>query len=766
MVKEYIRNKTIYIVSDELKREILSQISESQLLLDIHFFSVPEIIKRCYFDFDYKSIHYLAKHFNLSYENAKTFISNMKYLIYSNPIKDSKYEYLLNMKEYLDSENLLVYDYNFLNFLSNYNIVTDLDFSMPFLTKINELLNNKIELISNEKNNNTIIYEYIDSENEIEDLANKICDLLSNNITPDKIHILNYNKDYYSYINKIFTLYNIPFNLNSNSHLYDLKYIKELYSDYINNVGLEFNDKYQSLNNSFIDCLNSLSFIEDKEEKNDFLLYLLKNYKIKDVKYDNVVKFDNSIGLFLKDHYYFFIGLNNKVFPSYLKDDDYFSDINKAELGYLTSYKINTITKKFYIDKLKSDANLNISYRNSDYFNKYSKSDIVEEVSSSVISNKSINKYSFDYNKLKLVRELDTFYKYDIKSDELTKLLELINKKEYKSYDNSYTKIDSDTYISDILDKQISISYSSLEKYNECNFKYYLDTLIKESTTTFNTYVGNLFHHVLEKVYEPNFDFNNEVNSYESEYELSNIESILLENLLEEFKEKIEIIKEQYQKTDFKNVKQELHLSIYKKSVLSNKIHGFIDKIMFDNDNNAFVVDYKTGDTKLTLDYLDYGLKCQLPFYFYLLNKSKEYADIFLVGCYLQVLNFKIKSINDKGKDMLLEGYSFNNEEMIAKIDHNYEENSYIKGIKPNKNGLGTYSKTFDKDLFNEIVIKMENNIENMINGIEMVDFNINPKILKDNSTTCKYCKYKDICFHTFNDYVDLREGDEDEVDQ
>ena len=60
----------------------------------------------------------------------------------------------------------------------------------------------------------------------------------------------------------------------------------------------------------------------------------------------------------------------------------------------------------------------------------------------------------------------------------------------------------------------------------------------------------------------------------------------------------------------------------------------------------------------------------------------------------------------------------------------------------------------------------MENNIENMINGIEMVDFNINPKILKDNSTTCKYCKYKDICFHTFNDYVDLREGDEDEMDQ
>ena len=54
-----------------------------------------------------------------------------------------------------------------------------------------------------------------------------------------------------------------------------------------------------------------------------------------------------------------------------------------------------------------------------------------------------------------------------------------------------------------------------------------------------------------------------------------------------------------------------------------------------------------------------------------------------------------------------------------------------------------------------------------MIDDINNVNFEINPKILKDNSTTCKYCKYNDICFHTYSNYIDLREGgEEDEVDE
>ena len=767
MMKKYILNKTIYIVSNEVKKEILSYLNDQKMILDIHFFSLIEFIKRCYFDFDYKSIYELSKKYNISFSNAKSFINEMKYLVYSKEINDEKYIRLLEMKNYLDSLGLLQYDNKFLKYLNDYRIVTDLDISSPLINKINELLNNKIEVMKNEINNETIIYEYKDSENEIEDLANKIGNLLTNNISPDKIHILNYSSDYFNYINKIFTLYNIPFSLNNESYLYDLKYVKDLYTCYINEEDIPFIDTCDSINNLVIECINSSSFIEDKDSRNEFLLYLLKNTKIKYPKYKNVVSFDTDIGYFLNDHYYFFIGLNNKVFPKYKKDEDYFSDLNKIDMGYFASYNSNKFMKEFYINKLKSNVNLTISYRKADYFNKYSASDIVNYISNNIVKDsKKENIYSNEYNKLKFTRELDTYYKYNSQSEELKYLLNILNKEEYKKYDNSYTSIDKQRYYDATLNNEISISASSLERFNECNFKYYLNSIIKEPNTTFSTYLGSLFHHVLEKVYEEDFNFDERINNYVSDYMPTDLEKILLKNSINDFKEKVNVIKEQYERTKFKKVKLEPHISINKKAELSINIHGYIDKLMIDEFNRAIVVDYKTGNKKLTLSYLNHGLEIQLPFYFYLINKSKEYADIFLVGCYLQLLNYKIQSITQVKKEMLLEGYSYNNEEIIACIDTLYNNGSYLKGISPNSKGLGTYAKLFDKALFDEIIEKMEVNINNMIQSINNVSFEINPKILKDNSTTCKYCKFKDICFHTFNNYIDLRVGVDDEMDE
>ena len=76
-MKKYISNKTIYIVSNGLKKEMLTYISNNKLLVDIHFFSLNEFIKRCYFEYDHKAIYYLSKKYNISFSNAKSFIDNI-----------------------------------------------------------------------------------------------------------------------------------------------------------------------------------------------------------------------------------------------------------------------------------------------------------------------------------------------------------------------------------------------------------------------------------------------------------------------------------------------------------------------------------------------------------------------------------------------------------------------------------------------------------------------------------------------------------------
>ena len=760
-IKELIFDETCYIVSNELKQEILSYLSNNKLLLDIHFFSLSELINRCYFKYDNKAIYEVSKEFNLSYSNAKIMINNLYYLMYSPKINDSKYNELIKLKNFLDDNNLLEYDPLFLTFISGYKIISDLSLANEFLYKINELLDNKIEFISLNEKENVNVYEFNDSEREIEYVANEIASLLNQGIKANMIHILNYNDSYYSYVNKIFNLYNIPFYLDNSNYLYDYPYIKSLYNDYLKDNELSFEDEYYDLSNKF------KSLLEDSYSK-DHLLYLLKNTKYIDDKYDNCIRFSSYEGTYLDDHYYFFIGLNNKVFPLYKKDEDYLSDELKSKLGYLPSYKINKLMKEYALNRLKSNVNIFISYRKSDYFNSYLKSDLVNLINEKVSYIDNENKYSKEYDKLKFTRRLDEFYKYNTKSNELTNLLTKFNKKEYKSYDNSYSKVDMNLYKSKILNNKLSISYSSFEKFNECNYKYYLDSIIKENESKFSTYIGSLFHHVLEKIYDKDFNFETAVSSFSSDYVLDDKEEILLDNLLIDFKDKITIILEQYDKGKYKDYKTEQKISIKKPGDLLIDINGFIDKVMFDDNNHAYVIDYKTGNVKPTLEYLKYGLKCQLPFYFYLLNKSKEHANKFLVGCYLQLINFKNKAHDDNSKDMQLEGFTYNNVDIVKGIDTEYETNSFIKGIKPNKNGLGTYAKVYDDEAFNSIITNMDNNINSMIENVSSGNFNINPKIIKQNETTCRFCKYSDICYHSFKDYLDIREeldNGEDKVD-
>ena len=761
-IKELIRDKTCYIISSDLKHEILNYLTDNKLLLDIHFFSLSELKEKVFFKYDNEAIYQVSKQFNLSYDNSKLMINNLYYLMYAYAINEEKIIYLKQIKNFLDEKKLLKYDYGFLDYLKNYNIISDLSLDNEFLYKINELLDDKIEFLANKAKENTSVLEFQDSDEEITYLANEIGKLLEKGITPEAIHIINLSGEYLPYIDKIFTLYNIPYHINNETTLYQTNIIKKIYNSYINKEEIEhYNSQYLS---QFINIVNDLYFIENQQDKNDFLLYLLKNTKLKNETYENIIKISNIESTYLNNHYYFFIGLNNKVFPSYKKDEDYLSDSIKAKLGYLTSVESNRLKKEYSLNKLKSNANLIISYRLNDYFNSYLKSDLVDLITNNPIKARNENKYSREYDKLQLARELDDFYKYNKKSELLFELLNKIEKNHYKTYDNSYTPIDREAYFKTI-NNRVSISYSSFEKFNQCKYKYYLDTILKEKHDSFTTYIGTLFHHVLEKIYDANFDFNESVVGFASEYTPTNKEILLLNNLLEDFKEKVKIIQNQYHKSNFKNVKKEQRISIKQKNNLSIDINGYIDKIMLDNENNCYIVDYKTGDTKLTLDYLDYGLKCQLPFYFYLLHKSEEYANVFLVGCYLQIINFKIKNHKDSTKELLLEGLSINDANIIEKIDNFYQNESFIKGIKPNKKGLGTYARTFDNADFDNIINTMDINIKKMINDIDNVNFEINPKLLKNKETTCLYCNYKDICYKEFKNYIDIRKGEQDELD-
>lgn len=772
MYKKYLKDNTCFVVPSSIKKEILFYISSNKIIVDICFYTIEELKKNILFDYNEKTIYFLCKKYNLSYNDSLLMIQNMYYLN-DQMCDDPKILKLKEMKQYLDENNLLHYSENFLQYINSKNIVTTYgktDFITDYL--FNRL--NNVTFIEKDTSFKHSIYEFGFIEDEIEYVAHNIATLLDNGININSIKLVNAGDEYSSIIEKIFNFYNIPINMNKKIRLYDLNIIKsfiDLLKNNNINTALElFKDKYDLNNNcnlniynKIINVLNNYYFINDYSNDIEFIIEGLKNTYIKENKLINCIDIIRLEEIINDDYYYFLIGFNNK-FPKFYKDEDYLSDKTKILLGYKDSNQINKNIKNYYISKINSTKNLSISYKLKDYFNSYLVSTLVDEVNSELIKNYELNSdtsYSKKYDKVKLSKYLDDFYKFSHKNPNLGILYNTYGKDEYDSYDNSYKGIKSNKYI-DMKENKLSLSYSSLDEYYKCGFRYYLNNVLNEKEDSFAIYIGNLYHEVLSKIYDDNFDFEESYNEALSKRELTNKEEILLIKLKEELKQNITLLKNQLKNSSLKRSVCEGKIEIDIKSKASVVLKGFIDKIMISDDKQyAYVVDYKTGKPKIDFDNLSDGLNMQLAIYMYLMSKSSDYANVFLVGCYLQ----KILD-DDVNKDELkLEGYTFNDVNTIKLIDNNYLDKSFISGIKVKKDGsLSDSKKLFDSSYYEEILSIVEQKIEEAINNIINAKFDINPKVVKGENISCKFCKYKDICYKKYKDSVVISQaGDEDE---
>ena len=63
-----------------------------------------------------------------------------------------------------------------------------------------------------------------------------------------------------------------------------------------------------------------------------------------------------------------------------------------------------------------------------------------------------------------------------------------------------------------------------------------------------------------------------------------------------------------------------------------------------------------------------------------------------------------------------------------------------------------------DPNFYLNISNKIDSVIDKSIDNILSCDFNINPKRYKNVNISCKFCKYKDICYMSNEDIVDIKE--------
>lgn len=772
-----LENNSILIIPFNLKEKILEYIDEFNILITIKIMSFNDLKKGLMYDYNNESINAVMKKYQVNYGVACNYINDTYHIDSSN---SPKMNFLREIKDYLDSEGLLIYDELFIHLLKHKkNIYV---YGFDYITKFNKSLLDKASLYCNiniidkdYKEYKHSVYEFFTLSDEVSFVAEEISKLIDKGIPLNKIYIANYSDEYYFTFKRIFRSYNIPYYIKNESSIYDttmgsyllsnLEKDKELLLYKLRKAfSVEENQFNSIVYNKIVSLINSYYWCDDLTEIKELLQEELKNTKIPSKHTKEEIKTVNIIdNVFNDDEYVFLIGFNLSSVPKLKRDEDYLSDdIKPSTLE--TSYEYNNIIKDMYFRVIKNIKNIVITYKLSSAFSTYYPSFLIDN--NYLIKEKrnvNISEYSNDINRYRLAQGVDNLIKFG----DTNETLEILHNNyaiPYKTYDNKWTGINNQKLI-ELIDNKINFSYSNISTYYECPFKFYVRNILKvqEFEETFEQFIGTLFHHVLETCLSNDTKdidqvYDEFILNY-NEYQFTNKDKFFIKFLKGEIHFIIETIKEQYRHSSHTEEWKEKRIEIDKQRKIKTKVKGFVDKLLVLN-NSVIIVDYKTNNTEVKPDLFEFGLSLQLPIYLYLLKCLD--SNIEVAGMYMQhILDLKMEHsatkdvITEKKNRLKLCGITIKDINLISKFDDTYEASEVIRSLKITKkdNDFSKSKNHITKDERDELTNLVEKLIDNAIDLVSDGVFDIHPIMIYGSANGCDYCELKDICYRKYKDF-------------
>ena len=768
----------IIITNESNKLKLLNKLNNNKVFNNNKFITFKELKKKLFFDYDDNTLEYIMTKYNVNINIAKIYLDNMYFL---KEIDNDKVIFLNKLKKELDENNLFIYNPLFKKYILNQEITI---YAKDILTKEEKLilnnLNYKIEY-NPTYGFKPYVYEATSIKEELEYICIEIKKLLHKGTNINNIKLIA-NKEYYKYIEYYFKLFNIPINIDNNSSFLSLSISKEFLNLYDNKDIDEVIDilsrKYNNVN-ELITIINKSIHVKCKRIRKEFIKRDLKLCKVENTLYKDAISIHSLDEVYDELDYVFLLGFNMGSYPKTIMDDDFLSDNIKTKLGLDTSLELNRINKENIIKLISNIPNLTISYSMHGDNGALYPSSLIEDLGLEVKNINIDKKVSFSrkYSELEYAMDLDNLYKYNDERKYLKMYQNNLNIP-YREYNNKFTNIDN-TLLKERLEEGINLSYTSLETYNECSFRYYLAKILNLDVfeESFKTIIGQIVHHILEIGINKEIDIEKEISLFikDLDFDFKERELFYIHILSKEIDFLLRYLNEQKKVSSLNDYLFETELNVEKEyDGVNVNFKGFIDKVMTTkyNDKEVIaVVDYKTGDKNVKLDTLEYGLNMQLPIYLYLLKTSDRFKDSIIAGFYIErvlnnVLNRdKLKSLETLKKDNLrLSGYTNSNETIMSLLDSNYKDSKMIKGLRFKKDGsFYSTSKVLSNEEMDNLIIKVNEIIDDVIKYIVKGNFKINPKVLGGKNIACTYCKFKDICFKTKDDEV-LLEDDTNEV--
>ena len=745
----------IYITSNQNKLFLLNKLRNNNDLSSL-VMSINELKKNIYFDYDDETLFYIVNHYHTTREIAQTYVEAMYYL--NDNLLNEKMTFINNLRLELINNNLLIFKPLFREWLKNYELCF---YHIPLNNLVSKLIND-CSLITTVNSENIIAkerkityFKALDIREEVSNICLEIVSLIKSGIPYNKIYLTNLNEEYQKMFLTYGKIFNLTFVFNNFENVYSTKIVKyfveHLEEDWL--VVLDDIKKMvktpleERVYNALVNFANNNLLFKDNI---DYIKEVIKNISIKSLIYKEAIKEFNFKDSEVEEDAYIFLVNANESFPNLVKNYEYLTDQDRISLNLLSILEENKFIMEDALTKLNYYSNLIVSYCATDD-GKFYPSTILNNCHLKEIQILPNYQHSSLYNKLVYARNMDIYYEYGIWENVLNTLYPTYKTCNYRSFNHLFQKFN--------IPPIKTLSYSSLDIFNRCPFRFYLANILKlkNNESTFFQNIGTFYHHLLEQFYKPNFNFKELVLEEEANFQNSKKEEFFFKKLTNNLARLLDEIKRQEAYSNLKNVLCEVKIEVLLDYDIVFK--GFIDKFYYD-DNKVVVIDYKTGNPHIDFNLINYGIGMQLPIYAYLLSQS-EFKDYELVGFYLQkvipsliVSDLKHQKEELLAKEYYLEGYSTTNEESLKEFDASYKDSKVIKGLKKSSKGFYAYSKVMSEDNIKKMNLFTEEIIKNSVLEIVKGNFDIAPKNIGNKNVGCEFCPYGSICNYDGNDVV------------
>ena len=257
-------------------------------------------------------------------------------------------------------------------------------------------------------------------------------------------------------------------------------------------------------------------------------------------------------------------------------------------------------------------------------------------------------------------------------------------------------------------------------------------------------------------MFDVSFEFDSYFEKSKNYYQLNALDALIVDALKEQMRKAVEVfLLHRYNYMTKSYVKTEIKSTVNLND--NTKLTGRIDAAYVLNDEYVVIIDYKSGNDKVDIKNVDYGMSLQLPIYAYLSRHDDMFSSFKIGGLYLQ--KFIEKSYSYEIKDdeffksiLKLDGLSNIDGDFLKLFDFTFRDNGksqFINSVSLNKDG-SLSNKT--KKLMSENELEtLANTAETLVRLADMKirnnEFDIFPLKKKSSVDACQYCKNKDICY-------------------